>query len=139
LPLLLFLFLIIYKKRRDELVSNEKLMKNRRATKVARKRLVSAKKYLSVKDKNKFYEEIEKALWYYVSDKLSIPVSELTKDTVSKALEKKNIPVETISEYLNTIDHSEFARFAPANDNNGMDKTYSDAVKVIAELEGILK
>ncbi|MFH1052028.1 MAG: BatD family protein [bacterium] len=139
LPLFLFFFLIFYKKRRYELVSNEKLMKNRRATKVARKRLTAAKKYLTAKDKNKFYEEIEKALWYYVSDKLSIPVSELTKDTASKALEKKNIPIEVISEYLNTVDHSEFERFAPATDDYGMDKTYSDAVRVITKLEGILK
>ncbi len=139
LPLFLFFLLIIYKKKRDELVSNEKLLKNRRATKVARKRLTSAKKYLSLKDRNNFYEEIEKALWYYVSDKLSIPVSELTKDSATIALERKNIPNEIIKEYLNTIDQSEFARFAPSSEGNGMDKTYQDAVKVITELEGILK
>jgi len=139
LPLFLFFILIFYKKRRDELVSNEKLLKNRRATKVARKRLASAKKYLTAKDRNKFYEEIEKALWYYVSDKLSIPVAELTKDSASQALEKKNISADIINEYLNTIDQSEFARFAPVYEENGMDDTYNNAVKVITELEGILK
>jgi hypothetical protein len=139
LPLFLFFILIFYKKRRDELVSNEKLLKNKRATKVAKKRLALAQKYLVAKDSNKFFEEIEKALWYYVSDKLSIPVSDLTKDSASDALTKRNVPENIISEYLMTIDSSEYARFSPDSEISQMDKTYENAVKIISELEGILK
>ncbi|MFC2131933.1 BatD family protein, partial [Bacteroidota bacterium] len=138
-PLFIFLFIILYKRKRDELEGNQMLLKNKRATKVARKRLFTAKKYLTQTDQEKFYEEISKALWGYISDKLSIPVAELTKDTTSIALKKRNITDELVDKYLDTIDNSEFARFAPSSGESGMEKTYNDAVSVITSLEGVLK
>jgi hypothetical protein len=138
-PLFLFLFFIYYKKKRDEISGNQMLLKNKRATKVAKKRLVNAKKYLNLKDRNKFFEEIEHALWGYISDKLGIPVSELTKESATKALSKIKIPDELIESYLGTIDNSEFRRYAPSTEESGMEKNYQDAVDVITKLEGRLK
>jgi len=115
------------------------LLKNKRATKVAKKRLVNAKKYLNLKDRNRFFEEIEHALWGYISDKLGIPVSVLTKESATKALSKIKIPDELIEYYLGTIDNSEFRRYAPSTEESGMEKIYQDAVDVITKLEGRLK
>jgi hypothetical protein len=139
LPLFIFFLIILYKKRRYELVSNEKLMKNRQATKVARKRLATAKKLLVQNNRDKFYEEISRALWGYISDKLGIPVSELSKDSAIKSLEKLNVDANHIKKYMDTIDNSEFARFAPTAEVNGMDSMYNDAVSAITDMEGLLK
>jgi hypothetical protein len=138
-PLFLFLFFIFYKRKHDEISGNQMLLKNKRATKVAKKRLVNAKKYLNLKDRNRFFEEIEHALWGYISDKLGIPVSVLTKESATKALSKIKIPDELIEYYLGTIDNSEFRRYAPSTEESGMEKIYQDAVDVITKLEGRLK
>lgn len=139
LPLILFLLIYFYRKNQQKLASNESLLRNKKATKVARKRLTTAKKFLSENKKEEFYEEISKALWGYISDKLSIPVSELTKDRASKSLVKKNVNLELINKCLLTIDNSEFARFAPSADSGEMGKIYNDSVSVITELEGAIK
>jgi len=100
---------------------------------------VNAKKFLVQKNNEKFYEEISHALWGYISDKLNIPVADLTMDSASFALRKKNIDEELINRYLETIDHSEFARFSPSAEDDGMEKTYNDAVAVITDFEGVIK
>ena len=115
------------------------MLRNKKATKVARKRLITAKKLLSENQKEKFFEEISKALWGYISDKLSIPVSELTKDSAFKALSQRKVNEKLINKCLSTIETSEFARFAPSSGSGEMDKIYNDSVSVITELEGVIK
>lgn len=139
LPLIFFLLIYFYRKKQKKLAHNQSLLRKKKATKLARKRLTTAKKFLSENKKEEFYEEISKALWGYVSDKLNIPVSELTKDNTHKSLSEKHIDDELINKCLSTIDNSEFARFAPSSDSSEMDKIYNDSVSVIAELEGAIK
>lgn len=139
LPLGLFFLFFFYKRRQDKLTGNVVLMKNKRANSVAKKRLSRAKKYLETKDEEKLHEEISKALWGYTSDKLSIPVAELTKDSARMALMKKNVSEEDINTLLNTLDYSEFARFAPNAEKLELSLVYNNAASIIANLEGGLK
>lgn len=138
-PLILFIGFIFYRKRYEKLHQDQMLLKTRRANKLAKKRLSAAKKYLELKDSEKFYEELTRGLWGYISDKLGIPFSDLTKDSTADSLRMKNIPEDNITNFLSTIDDCEFARYAPSAGSGEMEHIYNDAVKVITELEGRLK
>jgi hypothetical protein len=133
-------FVVFVAKRKNEELSKDKMaMKNRFASKVVKKRLALSKKYLDTNDKDNFFDEISRALWGYLSDKLSIPTAELTKDKASDALARKNIKPELSEKYLYIIEQCEFARYAPADMVQNMNEIYEEAAKAITELEGGLK
>ncbi|OGU37927.1 MAG: hypothetical protein A2X61_15255 [Ignavibacteria bacterium GWB2_35_12] len=138
-PMFLFLLFFIYLKRQQKLEGNQALLKNKRATKMARKRLQTAKLLLNQSNEDKFYEEVSHALWGYLSDKLTIPISELNKDSASFAMSQRTVGEEKIQQYMSTIDYCEFARFARSSNDVSKQNIYDDAVRVITELEGALR
>jgi len=95
-PAALFVFLLAFKKRREEMQGNIGLMKSRKANKVARNRLSAAKKFFNENKRESFLDEMFRALWGFVSDKLHIPVSELTKENVAQVLTQRNVSAESI-------------------------------------------
>lgn len=139
LPLVLFAgFLVLWRKfaaRRSDVV----LMKNLKATKTARKRLQKAEHFRKSGDQDNFYVAISQALWGYLSDKFSIPMAELSIDSVHEALEKKNVSEEIIMQFTETLEHTEFARFAPGEKSVNMDRIYDEALGIIARMERELR
>lgn len=136
LPFILFLilFLLLSKRRKED--EDTELMKNKRASKLAKKRLSTAGEALKANDSNKFYEEITKALWGYISDKLNIPVSELNKDVVRTKLAQINVDETQIDSFLKTLEESEFARYSnSANSSNRMNEVYEKSGTVITNIE----
>lgn len=131
---------LVYAFRRQA-VANADLARRRGrgASKVASRRLKQARKLLNQNDANAFYEETMKALWGYVGDKLNIPVSELTKDNVRERLAARNLSQELIDQFLAALDECEFARFAPGDPAQTMDKVYSSAEDVINKMDNELK
>ena len=98
-----------------------------------------AGKLLSENKKDAFFDEVLKALWGYVSDKLNIPVSQLSKDNIEEALRSHQVAEELIKEFINTLNECEFARFAPGDPNQAMDKVYKASLSVIGEMENQVK
>jgi hypothetical protein len=139
LPILLFAFFLIYWRNQIRLRSNTQLMKTRKAEKLARKRLKLARKYLQSRSENEFYDEIFRALWGYLSDKLAIPVSILNKETVAGAFKAKKVPEELSQSFLNTLNDCEFARFAPGAKEDKMDEIYQKALGTIVTIEKDLR
>lgn len=135
-PLLLYLGFFLWHRNMVKQSGNVALMKSRRANKIAGKRLALAKKFLYEKKRNEYYEEIFKALWGYISDKLSIPVAELTKEKIKETMLAKNVNEVTINEFISLLDKAEFARFAPAGGEREMDTVYAESVDVISKIEG---
>lgn len=135
-PLLLYLGFFLWHRNMVKQSGNVALMKSRRANKIAGKRLALAKKFLQDKKRNEYYEEIFKALWGYISDKLSIPVAELTKEKIKETMLAKNVNEATINEFIALLDKAEFARFAPAGGEREMDTVYSESIDVISKIEG---
>jgi hypothetical protein len=135
--LLLMVIIIRRKKIKDN--ANVELVKNRKANKLAKKRLRTAHKYLKQDNKEVFYEEILKGMWGYLGDKLTIPVANLTTDSAVSMLKKYNIGQELIDELNAVVNECEFARYAPTDELPQMDNIYTRAAKVIAELERNLK
>ncbi|MCG3166970.1 MAG: hypothetical protein POELPBGB_02753 [Bacteroidia bacterium] len=136
IPLLLYLGFFLWHRNMVKQSGNVALMKSRRANKIAGKRLALAKKFLQEKKKNEYYEEIFKALWGYISDKLSIPVAELTKEKIKETMLAKNINESTINEFIALLDKAEFARFAPSGGEREMDTVYTESADVISKIEG---
>lgn len=129
---------LIYRK---QIAANANLAKVRtkKANKVAVKRMKQAGKLLAANEKDPFYDEVLKALWGYISDKLSIPVSQLSKDNIEEELRKYGVAEDLIKEFLNALNSCEFARFAPGDANQAMDKVYSDSLEVISKMENSIK
>jgi hypothetical protein len=137
--ILIFVVVFLFQRKRAKENANVALAKNRKANKYAKKRLKVASKHLEEGNKESFYEETLKALWGYLSDKLGIPVSELSRDNAREQLEKMNIDGELTEKFINLIDDCEYARYAPASDESRMDKLYREAIGVISKLQQKLK
>ena len=89
--------------------------------------------------KNEFYDEILKTLWGYMSDKLSIPVSQLSKENIAAELEKKGVNEELVKELHDVLNEGEFARYAPGDAGAAMDKVYNMAIEIISKMENSIK
>ncbi|MCB0699450.1 MAG: protein BatD [Chitinophagales bacterium] len=139
IPLLALIGVMVWKRREDEMSKDLVSLKRRRANKVALKRLSSAQKLLQQNQRTPFYEEVSKAIWLYLSDKLNIPLSSMSRDIVWDALSGKEIP-ESIQNTLRQImDDCETALYAPTGGNNQMQQTYDNAVEIISKLEETFK
>jgi len=139
IPILLFIAALLFRRKQLRLKSNIALLKNKKATKVARKRLKKAQKLLQNNDKDKFYNEISQAMWGYLSDKFSIPIAELSMESVNQSLQSKNVDYQTAQQLINILNNCEFARFAPESENINMKKIYNEAIEIIKKIENELK
>lgn len=139
IPLLLFVvFAVIYRQKALE-NANVANVKTKKANKVATRRMKLAGKLLAENKKNEFYDEVLKALWGYISDKLSIPVSQLSKDNIEAELTNYGVQEALIAEFIGVLNECEYARYAPGNENEAMDKVYSASVEVISKMENSIK
>ena len=106
----------------------------KKANKVAQRRLKAAEKLLKENKKEVFYEEIERAAWTYLSDRLSIPTAQLNKENITQILSNKGVPQTIIGELHRVLTTAEFARYAPTSDH-AMQDMYNDTTNIINQLE----
>lgn len=139
LPVLAFLGLLVWRRREEELSKDSVLLRNRRASKVALKRLSTAQKLLQKNERTPFYEEISKAIWLYLSDKLSIPLSSLSKENVWDALNSRDINTQLQHELEKVMTECETALYAGTGGTQQMNNTYHEAVSIISKLEEAFK
>jgi hypothetical protein len=139
LPLLLFILMRFFWRKELARRSDATLMKNRKATRVAKKRLRKAEGFLKQGKQEGFYEEIYQGLWGYLSDKFGIPLSELSADTVNDMLKSKNVSEALTEQFIVTLNETEFARFAPGDKILRMDETYNKALEIISRIERELR
>ncbi|PIX35919.1 MAG: hypothetical protein COZ59_03855 [Bacteroidetes bacterium CG_4_8_14_3_um_filter_31_14] len=135
----LFLFLIIWRRKQIKQYADVAAMKNKKANKVAQKRLQLANHYLKSNEQEKYYEEMTRAIWGYLSDKLTIPVADLSKEKANESLKQKNISDEIISELNSIIENCELARYSPNSDSSKMNEIYNKSNELISKLEQNIK
>ena len=90
-------------------------------------------------DKAGFYDEVLKALWGYLGDKLSMPVSELSKDNISTKLADRQVPETLVEECLVLVGECEFARYAPSLSNASEAQIYDKVNALMDELENAIR
>ena len=137
-PMLLFFGLLVYRNRMETINSDVVLLKSRKATAIALKRLKAAQKLLSANQQLALQEEISKAMWGYMSDKLAIPFADLSKGKIEGSLIAKKVNPEQINYFINTLDQCEMSRFAGTSAVIDAD-LYQHAVKAISDIEQSLK
>jgi hypothetical protein len=135
LPLLAYMGLLAYRKKEDDLQRDVVRFRNKRAGTIAMKRLASAERYLKQQAQRPFYEETSKAVWLYVSDKLNIPLSTLSKEIALQKLNERGIPQLLQTELLRVADECEMALYSPDHGSMKMNQTYTDAFRLIGKLE----
>ena len=113
--------------------------KNRRATKMAQKRLKLAGEYLDKNLYTAFYEELHKALIGFVSDKLNMDMSEISKDNIASALTEGGVGEEQTKAFTDLLDACEFARYSPDGGNEAMRSHYDAALNVITSIDSGLR
>lgn len=139
IPFLLLIVVYVLNRKRAKENANVVLMRTKKANKTAIRRLKLAEKFLKEHNKEKFYDEVLRALWGYFSDKLSIPVANLSKSNIEEELSKYGIDDALIAKFMNILNTGEFARYAPAESDAAMENVYNDAVAAIGEMESKLK
>jgi hypothetical protein len=135
LPALILLVFIVLAQKHIKENANLQLVRNKRANKVAIKRLKKASHLLKQGNKEAFYDEVLRALWGYLSDKLSLPMARLSKENASTVLEEYQVPQTTIQSFMQILDTCEFARYAPGSGSEEMDKLYAETIETITLLE----
>ncbi|MBO7146105.1 MAG: protein BatD [Salinivirgaceae bacterium] len=139
IPLLIFVAIILFRLAQIKQNANQAAVKNRKAGKVSRKRLRQASKYMKQGQEAQFYDELLKGIWGYLSDKLSIPVANLSKDNVTDILAAHNVDSQLVGELMDLLNSCEFARYAPAAVSGGMDEIFRKADDTLSKLDQKVK
>lgn len=133
----LLLFFIYRKKAKEN--ANIALMRNKKANKVARKRLKAAASFMKQNNNEAFHESILKAFEGYLSDKLGIPIAELNRETAVAGLQKRNVEQTVIDDFVSVVEQCEFARYAPASGSESRNELYSKAENTMGLMEKQVK
>jgi hypothetical protein len=135
IALLLFALALALQRKKARENANIALMRNKKASKMARKHLKAASICVKKNNTDDFFEALLKAFWGYLSDKLAIPVSELNRDNARTTLDRFSVDEATINEFIETIDICEMARYAPTAVNQSITELYKKAEKLIGKFE----
>lgn len=117
--------------------ANTSLMRTRRASKLAQRRLKTARALMLKNDRNGFYTETLTALWGYLSDKLTIPVSELSKDNIAAEMTAFGFSQQHIDNTMRMLETCEFAQYAPELESGNMQQVYDESALLIDSLERV--
>ena len=141
LAVLLAGFISLFVIFRRRAIENANIVKQRagKANKVATKRLKKAARLMKDGKQGEFYDEVMRALWGYVGDKLNMPVEQLSRENISQQLEAHNVSSETISQFIGALDECEFARYAPGDAAGNMNKVYEAAISAITQIATTMK
>ena len=136
---LIFISLFVIFRQRAIDNANVTKMRGKKANKVATKRLKKASKLMKDNKPSEFYDEVLRALWGYVGDKLSMPVEQLSHDNISQRLAERQVDESTIAQFIEALDECEFERYAPGDPKGNMNKVYEKAMTAIERIEDAMK
>ena len=138
---LIIVFITLFVIFRQRAIDNANVtkMRGKKANKVATKRLKMAARLMTDNKPSEFYDEVLRALWGYVGDKLNIPVAQLSHDNISQKLAERNVHQSIIDQFIGAIDECEFERYAPGDPKGNMNKVYDKAMLAIEKIEEVMK
>ena len=135
------IFVSLFVAFRHRAIANANIdrMRGKKANKVATRRLKKASRLMFEGKASLFYDEVLRALWGYVGDKLSIPVEKLSRENISQRLAERNVGDSTIALFIEALDECEFERYAPGDVKGNMSKTFEAAMTAIMGIEETMK
>lgn len=135
LAFIAFVAIVLLGRKRIKDNANVAMARGKKANKVALKRMKVAANLLQQKDQEQFYDEVMRALYGYVADKLNIPLANLNKDNINAQLGEKQVPQELTDQFIKALGDCEFARYAPGDANENMENVYDSAINAITRME----
>ena len=114
-------------------------LRGKNANKVATRRLRKASSLMKKNSPDEFYDEVLRALWGYVGDKLNMPATELSRDNISERLASHGVDDATIDKFIGALDECEYMRYAPGDARGNMNRTFEAAMTAITDIEGVMK
>ena len=139
LLLIIFASLLYMFRRKATLNANIIMAREKKAEKVANRRLTRAAQLMQQGQTSAFYDEVLRTLWGYTGDKLHIPVEQLTRENIRQTLTSNDIDDNTIEQFITAIDECEYKQYAPEDTQGNMQRTYNDARQAIMEIENGMK
>ncbi|PIF06086.1 MAG: hypothetical protein CSA36_03340 [Draconibacterium sp.] len=139
LSALAFIILFFVYRRKVKENANIALQRNKKANRVAKKRLKAAAVFMKQNNNEAFHESILKAFWGYLSDKLGIPVAELNRDSAVAALQNKKVEEMVINDFVSVVEQCEFARYAPSGGSEARHELYKKAETTMGRIEKQIK
>ncbi len=135
IALVLFIGVLIWQRKLAKDNANAALMRNKKASKMARKHLKAAAECVKKNDTDQFYDALLKAFWGYLSDKLNISMADLNRDNARTTLKSYQVKDETIDDFIEMVDVCEMARYAPSASSMEIGDFYKKAEKLITQFE----
>ena len=139
LPLIAFIVLLFVFRHRAIENANIGKRRGRQASKVATRRLRTANRLMLSEQKDAFYDEVLRALWGYVGDKLNMPVEGLSRENISGRLGERGVDEATVEKFIKALDECEYERYAPGDTAGNMSKTFETAMTAIMRIEDAMK
>lgn len=141
LAVLVLIFIALFIVFRQRAIDNANIgkMRGKKANKVATKRLRTARHIMTANKPSQFYDEVLRALWGYVGDKLNMPVESLSRDNISQRLADRGVAEATVKLFIEALDECEFERYAPGDAKGNMNKTFNAAMTAIMNIEDTMK
>ncbi len=138
--LALFITAVVLLFRREQMKRNADMagVRNRKAARNARQRLAKANALLKSGKTELVNSEIARALWGYLSDKLAIPMSELTREKCYAALGARKTGGELIAELDLILSATEYSQYAPKSEGESPAGLYRRAAALIGRLDNVL-
>ena len=137
LPLLLSGVLFVVFRRQIKERADVRRMRYKKANKTAQKRLKKARSLMLEDKRMVFYEEIERAAWQYLGDRLSVETSALSKENISDRLRKRGVSEELIVDVNEVLSEAGFARYAPSGEAGAMQQMYDKTASMIDKIESV--
>lgn len=141
IAVLLGVFISLFVIFRKRAIANADVVGSRagKANKVAAKRLKKAAKLMKESKAGEFYDEVLRALWGYVGDKLNMPVTQLSRENIQERLTSRSVGSDSIKLFIEALDECEFQRYAPGDPKGNMNKVYTSAMTAIEKIENTMK
>jgi hypothetical protein len=136
LPFLAIPLAIVIRKKKDERDADVDGNKIRKADRLAKKYLSTAKKALGQKEA--FYVALEKALHNYLKAKLNIETSDFNKEKIETILKERQVQDEVVSGFISILENCELARYTPITQVT-MQNDYDKAAKTISLIDKQLR
>jgi len=137
LLLLILLGTIFAYRRQIRLRSDIAGQRLAKAGRVASRRLKAARTAMDAHKPEEFYSALSAAIWGYMSDKLAIPASQLTRDNIAERLGAYGLDTAQTDNILEVLDTCEMARFTPAGSEQEMNSLFNKATAAIGAVENV--
>jgi oxygen tolerance protein BatD len=136
LPIVADAGIFTFTRLRNRRPAGARARRERKARRVAHRRLREARRRMSSDTSRPFYAEVARALAEYVADKFDASATGLTRDRIEELLASRGVSEEERAEFHRCLEACDYARFAPASSTRSeMQKALGSAEKILVALE----